>query len=121
MVKDLKPYRYISKENAALDAEYANATRYENVKLGTDHLFWLPLFRWHSIPLTQVQRIFRRVQDVRGRLCCGGRNFRMEKLVLILNSGEELEIHIGDDVERDAVALLENLKLRHPELQYGKP
>ena len=118
---DLKPYHYIPKVSPSLDAEFSAAARYENVKLGTTHLFWKPMFRWHAVPLSRVQRIFRRVEDVYGKLCCGGRSFRMEKLVLILTGGTELEIHIGDDAETKAKALLESLKTNHPEILYGKP
>ena len=121
MAIDLKSYRYNAHEDAALDAEFAAATRYENIKLGTDHLFWKPMFRWHVISLSGIKRIFRRVQDVRGRLCCGGQNFRIERLVLILPDDTELELHIGDDVGPDAKALLEALQAQHPEILYGKP
>lgn len=118
---DLKPYHYISKADPALDGEFSAAGRYENVRLGTTHLFWKPMFRWHTVPLSRVQRIFRRVEDVYGKLCCGGRSFRMEKLVLMLADGTELEIHIGDDVEAKAKALLEALQTAHPQILYGKP
>ena len=118
---DLKAYRYTAKEDPALDSEFSAATYYENVKLGSTHLFWKPMFRWHVIPLSQVQRIFRRIEDVHGRLCCGGRSFRMEKLVLILMDNTELEIHIGDDVGTKAKALLEALQYSHPKILYGKP
>ena len=121
MVKDLKPYRYTAKEDTALDAAFAKAERYENVKLDGEYLFWKPMFRWHRIPISQAQRIFRRVQDVRGRLCCGGRNFRIEWLVLLLKDGSELQIHVGDAVGPTAQARLEALQVQHPELQYGKP
>lgn len=121
MAIDLKTYRYTAKEDPALDAQFSSATRYENIKLGSNHLFWKPMFRWHVIPLSQAQRIFRRVQDVHGRLCCGGRNFRMEMLVLILENGDELEIHIGDDAGVTAKELLEALQTNHPEILYGKP
>ena len=121
MAIDLKAYRYIAKEDAALDAEFASAVRYENVKLGTSHLFWKPMFRWHVIPISQASRIFRRIQDVHGRLCCGGRNFRIEWLVMVLDNGKELEIHIGDDVESKAKALLEALQADHPTIAYRKP
>jgi len=120
-MKDLKRYRYSPGENPVLDNEFEKAVRYEKIKLGTTHLFWKPLFRWHIIPITQAQRIFRRAQHVQGRLCCGGRNFRIEWLVLILADGSELEIHIGDDVERKAAALMESLQSAYPKILYGKP
>ena len=117
MAVDLKQYRY----EAGEDTEFSQAVRYEKVKLGVDHLYWKPMFRWHRISLSQVQRIFRRVQDVHGRLCCGGRNFRIEWIVLLLKDGTELEIHLGEDVGKRAEALLEALKAAHPQLQYGRP
>ena len=121
MIKDLKQYRYSSGADAALDEEFSNARRYGDIRLGTGHLFWKPLFFWHVIPLTQAQRIFRRVQDVRGRLCCGGRTFRMEKLVLILPDDRELELYVGDDAGKEAAGLMEALQAAHPRILSGKP
>ena len=118
---NLKPYLYTTKADPVLDAEFASAAHYENVRLGATHLFWTPLFRWYAVPVSRAQRIYRRIEDVHGRLCCGGRSFRMEKLVLILENGQELEIHIGDDVGKKAQALLEALQNNHPNILYGKP
>jgi len=117
MAVDLKQYRCDTGE----DAEFSQAVRYEKVKLSTNHLYWKPMFRWHKISFSQIQRIFRRVQDVHGRLCCGGRNFRIEWIVLLLKDATELEIHLGEDVGKKAEALLEALKAAHPQLQYGRP
>ena len=39
---------------------------------------------------------------------------------MILKNGEELVIHIGDDVPKDAEALYAALKELHPQIQYGK-
>ena len=71
------------------------------------------------MPLANVQRIFRRVEPVYGKLCCGGHSFIIERLVLVLTDGTEVEIYIGDDVEPQAKALLQALQDTHPELQYG--
>ena len=45
----------------------------------------------------------------------------MEKLVLILKDGTELELYIGDDMEKKAAALLDFLKEGHSEIAFGKP
>ena len=45
----------------------------------------------------------------------------MEYLVIIRKDGSELELYIGDDMEKKAVALLDFLKQTHPELAFGKP
>ena len=115
-----KPYRYTKGENAALDADFTSASVYEKVRTGKDAIFWKSGLRWHHIPMPQIQRIYRRVEPVYGKLCCGGRSFIIEWLVLVLADGSELVLHIGDDVKSQAEALLDGLKQLHPQIQYGK-
>ena len=121
MAVNLKQYVYKKKETPALDAEFAAGQDYGWVRPGQTAVFWKNGLRWHAVPLTQVQRIFRRVEPVYGKLCCGGNSFIMEKLVLILKNGTELELYIGDDIEKKAAALLEFLQTGHPEIAFGKP
>ena len=122
---DYKPYRYIKGVNPAQDAEFSAAPVYEKIRAGQTTLFWKSGLRWHAIPLKNVQRIFRRVEPVYGKLCCGGQSFFIEWLVLVLSNGEELVLHIGDRVVGDSMqkiaeALLEALKHSHPQIQFGK-
>ena len=119
MANNLKEYLYTKGTDAALDAEFASAAAYCRVKLGKDTVFWKAGLRWCAMPLATVQRIFRRVEPVYGKLCCGGHSFIIERLVLVLTDGTEVEIYIGDDVEPQAKALLQALQDAHPELQYG--
>lgn len=118
---NLKPYAYKKGENLKLDAEFEAAEAYGLVKPGETAVFWRAGLRWHVIALEQVQRIFRRVEPVYGKLCCGGRSFIIERLVLILKDSTELELYIGDDMEKKAAALLETLQNAHPEILFGKP
>ena len=115
-----KPYRYAKGKDPALDAQFAKAPAYEKIRPAETTLFWKSGLHWHVISLDGIQRIFRRVEQVYGRLCCGGRNFIIEWLVLILPDGSELVLHIGDDVAKTAEALLEHLKTTHPQIPYGK-
>lgn len=120
-----KPYRYTKGENPTLDTQFAAAPSYGKIRPAETMIFWKSGLRWHGIPLEGIQRIFRRIETVHGRLCCGGKTFNIEWLVLILADGSELVLHIGDDIEggrvrREAVALLEHLKETHPQIQYGK-
>lgn len=116
----LKDYVYTKGTDTVLDAQFAAAVPYARVKLGQTHLFWKAGLKWYCIPLTQPQRIFRRLMPVRTKLCCGGASFMVEWLVLILPDGNELEIYLGEDVQTKAEALLEGLKVSHPQIQYGK-
>lgn len=115
-----KHYRYHKGESAELDAQYKEAAVYGKIRLARDGLFWRHGLGQYYVPLQGISRIFRRIQEVRGKLCCGAQNFNIEYLVLILPEGEELVLHIGDDVKNRAEALLEHLKQAHPEIAYGK-
>lgn len=117
---DLKHYVYTKGTDAAMDAEYENTKAYSKVRPGQRNLFWRNGLRRYAMPLNNVRRIYRRVEPVYGRLCCGGRNFIIEWLVLVLHDGSEMVIHIGDDVKQQAEELLLALQDMHPQLRYGK-
>lgn len=120
-----KSYRYTKGEDPALDTQFAAAPSYGKIRPGQTVVFWKSGLRWHVIPLEGIQRIFRRIETVHGRLCCGGNTYIIEWLVLILEDGSELVLHIGDDISigklsKEAAALLEYLKQTQPQIQYGK-
>ena len=119
MANNLKAYVYSKGADAALDEEFASAPVYCKVRLGQNTIFWKAGLRWYRMPLAKVQRIFRRVEPVDTKMCCGSASFTIERLVLILTDGAEVEIYLGDDVETKAKALLQALQEAHPELQYG--
>ena len=119
MAADLKPYRYVKGADGKADGEFADAGVYGNLRLGQTLLFWHAGLRWYRIPLSGVSRIFRRVVPVIGKLCCGGRSYLIEMLVLVLPDGTNLELYIGDDAQKDAEALYQALQEAHPELEYG--
>ena len=115
-----KQYIYTKGVDAALDADFASAVSYGKVRPGKTGVFWKSGLRWHYLPMDGIRRIFRRVEQVYGRLCCGGRNFVIEWLVLERIDGTEVVIHIGDDVKTKAENLLDWLKAAHPDIAYGK-
>ena len=115
-----KPYRYHKGNDPLLDAQFAAAPAFGKIRPGQSALFWKSGLHWYVASLEGIRRIFRRVETVHGRLCCGGQNFVIEWLVLILPDDSELVLHIGDDVRKDAEALLEHLKRTHPQIPYGK-
>lgn len=119
-IPNYKPYAYTKGNDPARDAEFAAAEVYSKVKPGEKSIFWKSGFRWYSMPYENVKRIFRRIEVVHGKLCCGGHTFVIEWLVLVLKDDTEVVIHIGDDVKVKAEALLEALKDAHPEIKYGK-
>lgn len=120
MAVNVKQYMYTKGADAALDGDFAAGKAFGKVRAGQSAIFWRSGLRWCTIPVEHIQRIFRRREAVIRRGCCGGKSFFIERLVLILRNGEKLELHIGDDIPKDAEALLAALKMQHPDLQYGK-
>lgn len=119
-VPNYKGYLYTKGTDPAADGDFASAKAFGKVRPGEQYIFWKSGFRWYQLPLEKVQRIYRRVEPVYGKLCCGGKSFIIEWLVLVLHDGSELVIHIGDDMNKQAEALMIHLKDAHPEIAYGK-
>ena len=115
----MKQYLYIRQETPSLDTDFSSAVSYGKVKLGKNTIFWKKGFKWYHVELNQVQRIYRRVEHVYGKLCGGGDTYDIERLMLILKNGENVELVIGDRMAKDAIALMEHLKTSNPEIQYG--
>lgn len=118
---DLKPYLYLPNTDPLLDEDFSRAVRCHKLRAGETALFWKSFLRRYCVPYSRIQRIFRRILEAQGRLCCGGHHYLMEWLVLILDDGTEIEIYIGDDVGKDVAPLYQSLQEKHPQILFGKP
>lgn len=115
-----KEYLYTKGADEAVDGDFIGAPAFSKVRPGKESLFWKSGFRWYVMPFSKLQRIYRRVEPVYGKLCCGGKSFIIEWLVLVFHDGSELVLHIGDEVQKKAENLMVYLKDTHPEIAYGK-
>lgn len=116
----MKQYLYTREPNTPQNNEFVNASTYGKVKISPNYIFWKKGFKWYCTELGKIQRIYRRVEHVYGKLCGGGDTYDIERLMLVFKNGENLEIVIGDRMAKDAIALMEHLKNSNPEIQYGK-
>ncbi len=110
---------YIKNDLEPVDAAFRNSLSYGRVKLNSRILFFRKGLRWHYVEFTDAQHIFRRVEPVDTKMCCGNVSFDRQFLVILLNDGTELEILLGEGNEKEASALLEKIKAYHPDLKYG--
>ena len=100
--------------------EYDHALPFGNVRLGVKRLFWKQGMKLCHLELDTVRRVWRQEENVYGRLCCGGRSYVIHRLVLKLQDGKELTLHIGDDARADAEGLLAVIAQRFPHIAIGK-
>ena len=120
MAIDVKQYLYSKGSDAVLDADFDMAKEYSKVRVGQQTIFWKNGLRRYAIPVAEIQRFHRQLEPVIRRMCCGGKSFYIERLVLALKNGEELVIHIGDDVPKEAEALAAAMQKQHPQIHFGK-
>ena len=120
MAVNVKQYVYTKGMDAALDAEFSEKKVYGKIKPGRSVIFWRSGLRWCVLPVADIQRIYRQREGVIRKMCCGGKSFFIERLVMILQNGEKLVVHIGDDLPKEAEALFVRLQELHPHIRYGK-
>ena len=100
--------------------EFDSAAQFANIRLGEKRLFWKSGLRRYAVELSAVCRVWRQEENVYGKLCCGGRSYVIHRLVLRLEDGKELTLHIGDDEKAAAEALLQLIAERFPHIAIGK-
>ena len=117
-----KEYLYTVGQNDALDNSFETAETYGKIKLGREELFFKGMLRWYVIPFSRVLRIYRRQDHVYGKLCAGGQDYDVHLLMLVLDDGSPLELHIGNDrpMLLKAEQLYAAIQAAQPQLQYGK-
>ena len=115
MLMNLKPYLCSDPGQ-----EFDSAAQFGNLRLGERRMFWKSGLRRYAVELAAVRRVWRQEENVYGKLCCGGRSYVIHRLVLKLEDGKELTLHIGDDAKAAAEALLQTIAERFPHIAIGK-
>ena len=103
----------------ALAAEYKAARAFGNVRVGDSHLFIRSGMRNYALEHSGIRRCYRRVMRVPMKMCCGSGSLDVEHLVVEGDSGELAQVQPPGT--RAAVALMELLKERMPEVEYALP
>lgn len=116
----LKNYLYTRSVDDELDQEFRQGIAKGKVKLGENTIFWKKGLRWYVVKIDQVERVYRRVEEVKSKLCCGSANFDIQKLMLQLKDSEELAVLISEGDVKVAESLYKLLQEKHPQLEYGK-
>ena len=105
---------------AALAVEYAAARAIGKIRLGELRLYFKAGLKTYYIAYHDVRRLFRRVLEVPAKLCCGKGDFEIENLVICGEGDRELA-QIQLPGKKAAKVLMDELKERIPEAEFGRP
>ena len=102
---------------AALAADYERAERFDKLRVGALAVYYRDGFRVKAVPFARMQRAFIRVQQVRGRMCCGEAAFFYYRLVFLVD-GKEICDNMSEN-EKAMDAALARLHELAPEVPVG--
>ncbi len=109
----------VAAPDAALKADFDASRAIGNVQLGDAFLYFKVKRKMYYVSYQEVTRVFRRVQLVQTKMCCGKGNLEVENLVVCTAAGEVAQIQLPGS--RAGVILLEEVAKRAPHVQIGKP
>ncbi len=79
-----------------LNADYEAASVIDKIRVGARGVYYRDGFRIRFIPYEYIERAFIRIQEVRGRMCCGQATFAYFRLVFV-HGGKEFADVISED------------------------
>lgn len=90
---------------AEVNADYEAATAFDKVKVGKLGVYFRDGFKTRFMDYSLLERVFIRIQEVNGRMCCGNATFAYYRLVFIVNGKEFVDtISENEKAMDDALA-----------------
>ena len=115
-------YRCKKSEQPELYARSRDGVTFGRITVGTTHLFARQGLRLYAVPLEQVHRYWRRVEEAASHVGCCSTDFSMHKLGLQLSDGSRLLLPIGESLYRnEPERLIEALQTACPQAEPGLP
>lgn len=112
---------YKKGQDPAADSDFDAAAPFGKVRVGTVNLYCKGILRWSYLPMEEVVRIYRRMEEVRGKTGCCSNDFSIHTLIVVTKDGTKHEMKIGDGLYRhEPERLMDELKARHPQICYEK-
>lgn len=87
------------------NADYETAPEFDKVKVGKLGVYYRDGLKTKLIPFEVIERAFIRVQEVRGRMCCGSATFAYFRLIFVVDGKEIICDHISEKEEAMDAAL----------------
>ena len=76
----------------AVAEEYESAERFDRVRVGKTGVFFPYNLSIKYIPYKYIDRVFIRINEVNGKLCCGKATFQYFRLVFVRDGKEFIDV-----------------------------
>lgn len=107
----------VSAQQAAQDLE--NAKAFDKLRVGSLGVYYKSGFKTRLIPYTELDRVFIRIHEVNGKLCCGSSVFQYFRVVFVKDGKEFADVISEDEAAMDAA--LAAIHEAAPDLAIGVP
>lgn len=112
--------KYVKGSDSQLDKEYkSSALHGMKVKLSENTLFYKKFFHWEYVKREEIERIYRKVEEVISHTSCCAENVDIERLIVMKKDGEIINIHVCDGERKTAERLYSDLQ-KWSEIKFGK-
>jgi len=103
--------------DALVEADYDEAPQFDKVKVGKLGVYFRDGFKTRYLEYGLLDRVFIRVQQVNGKLCCGNTVLQYFRLVFVKDGKEFIDvISENEQAMDDALALI---AVNAPDLKIG--
>lgn len=85
----------------------------------SEELNYSQFMKKHRVSYDDILWAYERVEDVYGKLCCGGSSYQLVTLILVLKNGERKKVEM--DSREEAKEALKQLKEHYPRIFTGYP
>jgi len=106
-----------SVEDAKITADYESAKVFDKVRVGDLGVYFRDGLKVRFLDYSLLERVFIRIQEVNGKMCCGNTIFAYYRLVFVVDGKEYTDIiSESEQAMDDALALI---KEKAPGLAIG--
>ncbi len=91
-----------SVDSPAVSADYESARVFDKVRVGRLGVYFRDGFKTRYLDYPSLERVFIRVQQVNGRMCCGNATFEYYRLVFGRGGKEIADVMSEKEQEMDA-------------------
>ena len=89
-------------DSPEVNADYESAELFDKVRVGRLGVYYRDGFKTKFIDYKSMERVFIRIQEVNGRMCCGNATFAYYRLVMVCGGKEITDVMSEKETAMDA-------------------